>query len=99
MLEGEQRSQYRASVARTNYLAQDRCDIQFVVTELPRGGAKPTLGNQQGATRLGRYLIGKTRYLVTFERQGRNPENNTRSDTVYAGCLEKKHGNQRVEGS
>ena len=30
LLEGEQRSQYRGMVARANYLAQARCDIQFL---------------------------------------------------------------------
>ena len=36
---------YRALVARANYLAQDRSDIQFSVKELARSMSSPTRGS------------------------------------------------------
>ena len=84
---GGQKSRYRGIVARANYLAPDRRAIQYSVKELLRGMANPTVGDQQGAKRLGRYLIGKTRYVAEFERQGRNQAINNISGTDYAACL------------
>jgi hypothetical protein len=86
-LVGKQRSQYRGMVARANYLAQDRCDIQFAVKVLSRGMAKPTTGNWQALKRLGRYLLERTRCVLVFARQGTVQEICTQSDTHYAGCL------------
>jgi hypothetical protein len=74
-------------VARGNYLAQDRCDIQYAVKELSRGMQNPTKGHVRALQRLGRYLIGRTRYVVTFRRQANNIALHTRVDTDRVGCL------------
>ena len=47
---------YQALVARANYLAQDRSDIQFSVKELARSMSSPTRGSWQGLLKLGKYL-------------------------------------------
>ena len=60
---------YRASVARGNYLAQDRTDIQFAVKELSRSMSAPTEGDWMSLKRLGRYLVDKTRVKVQFRYQ------------------------------
>jgi hypothetical protein len=44
-LDSREASQHRASVARANYLCQDRSDIQFAVKELCRTMSEPTVGN------------------------------------------------------
>ena len=41
-LESDRATMYRALVARGNYLAQDRPEIQFAVKELCRSMSKPT---------------------------------------------------------
>ena len=56
LLEGKQPIGYRALVARANYLAQNRVDIQYVVKELSRGMAKLTKGDYKKMKRLGRHL-------------------------------------------
>jgi len=84
-LEGAERTWYRGIVARGNYLAQDRCDIQYAEKELSRGMQNPTKRHVRTLKRLGRYL--KTRYVVTFRRQGRNIALHTHVDTDHAGCL------------
>ena len=74
-LSGGQRMPYRGLVARANYLAQDRCDIQFGVKDVP------TVGAWKAMKRLGRYLLERARCVVTFARQGRKRGINTHSDT------------------
>ena len=87
-LNEELRRAYRGLVARANYLAQDRADIQFAVKELSRGMSKPTEGNWKALKRLGRYLLGRTRCVILYMRQGRgNKGIFTQSDTDYAGCI------------
>ena len=43
---------YQALVARANYLAQDRSDIQFSVKELARSMSSPTRGSWKGLLNL-----------------------------------------------
>ena len=69
-LDKQEARRYRGIVARGNYLAQDRLDIQFTVKELSRGMAKPTRGDMRKARRLGRYLIGKPRVVTSYLWQG-----------------------------
>merc|ERR1711911_187427 len=77
---------YRASVARGNYLAQDRTDIQFAVKELSRSMSAPTEGDWMSLKRLGRYLVGKTRVKVQFRYQEEVKKVQVWVDTDYAGC-------------
>ena len=51
----EDASQYRAVVARLNYLAADRPDIAFAVKEFARSMSAPTQGSRDRLKRLGRY--------------------------------------------
>ena len=74
-------------MARGNYLAQDRCDIQYAGKELSREMQSPTKGHVRALKRLGRYLIGKTKYVVVFRRQGKKVALHTHVDTDHAGCL------------
>ena len=66
-------SMCRALVARANYLSQDRSDIQFAVKELSRTMSKPTVGDLKKLKRLGRYLITRTRSVVSYNYQA-NPK-------------------------
>ena len=79
-------SKYRAIVARANYLAQDRTDIQFAVKELSRGMSNPTARDLRRAKRLGRYLIGKPRVVNKYNYQSYVQNVCVWSDTDYAGC-------------
>merc|ERR1711873_57450 len=50
-------TEYRAIVARANYLAQDRSDIQYAVKELCRNMSCPPRGDWKTLKRLSRYLL------------------------------------------
>ena len=56
--------QYRANVARCNYMCQDRSDVQFQVKELCRSMSDPTEADWLMLKRLARYIIGRTRVVV-----------------------------------
>ena len=62
----EQHAEYRALVARANYLASDRVDIQYAVKELCRGMSAPTVGHKKMLKRLARYLVGAPRLISEF---------------------------------
>ena len=86
-LEGEEATQYRARVARANYLGQDRGDIAFAVKELSRRMSRPTEADWEAFKRLGRYLVDKRRYVVKFGYQEEVRHLEAWSDTDWAGCL------------
>ena len=86
-LEGEKSTMYRSLVARGNSLSQDRTDIQFAVKELSWDMSKPSERSWEGLKRLGRYLLGKERYVVKFEYQEWEGKLSVWTDTDYAGCL------------
>ena len=54
---------YRAISARSNYLAQDRPDIQFAVKEICRAMSNPTEWDKRKIKRLIRYLRGRQRLI------------------------------------
>ena len=85
-LEGEEASQYRAIVARLNYLAADRPDIAFAVKELARNMSAPTQGSRDRLKRLGRYLVHKPRAVVDFEWQDVPTRLRAFTDADWAGC-------------
>ena len=62
-------TRFCALVARANYLAMDRCDIQFAVKELSRRMSAPTDSDWCALKRLGRYLVGKPRAVCHFKWQ------------------------------
>ena len=82
----EEASQYRALVARCNYLGPDRPDIAYSVKELARGMAEPTRGNLLQLKRLGRYLKGRPRMQQLFRWQEMPKMLTTYTDAAWAGC-------------
>ena len=78
--------EYRAAAARANYLAQDRCDIQFAAKEVCRGMSAPTKGNFKALRRLARYLIAVPRVVWDFAWQVRPQSLYAFSDSDWAGC-------------
>ena len=86
-LNPSQATQFRAMVARANYLAQDRPDIQFATKELCREMSKPRERSWNSLKRLGRYLQANPRYVQEFKRQGKQTHITAWVDTDYAGCL------------
>jgi hypothetical protein len=86
-LGGKEASQYRAIVARANYLCQDRSDIQFAVKELCRAMSEPSQANWVALKRLGRYLVDKTRMTILFGYQEAVKELTIWTDTDFAGCV------------
>jgi hypothetical protein len=89
-LDSKEASQYRAMVARANYLSQDRSDIQFSVKELCRAMLEPTVGNWMALKRLGRYLVGRSRMTISFEYQDKVSQMAVWTDTDFAGCVRTK---------
>ena len=77
---------YRELAARANYLAQDRCDIQYAVKELCRGMCTPTKGDVKKLRRLGRYLITTPRTVVRYNWQSEQDSLYSFSDSDFAGC-------------
>ena len=68
-LTSEEARRYRGMVARANYLGQDRSDIQYSVKELSRNMSSPSKADWEKLRRLARYLVDKTRIVVTHQYQ------------------------------
>ena len=64
-LEPRKHRPYRAAVARANYLAADRPELQYSAKEVCRWMSKPTELSVQSLKRLGRFIEGHKR-LVYF---------------------------------
>ena len=62
-------TQYRANVARGNFMSQDRSDIQYAVKELSRGMAAPTRRELRKLKRLARDLSGAQRVKLMSKLQ------------------------------
>jgi len=77
---------YQALVARANYLAQDRSDIQYAVKELARSMSCPTRGSWRALVKLGKYLKTHTRCSYLYKYQDLPKELTIWTDTDYAGC-------------
>ena len=73
-------------MARANYLAQDRSDIQFSVKELARSMSSPTRGSWKGLLKLGKYLKNHYRSGYCYPYQDNPNELTVWTDTDYAGC-------------
>ena len=76
---------YRAVVARANYLAADRPELQFSAKEVCRWMASPTELVLSGLKRLGRYVVGHKRLVYHYPWQTVDRVD-TYSDTDWAGC-------------
>ena len=68
-LSGAEAIKFRAIVARLNYLAADRPDIQYATKEVSKRMASPRVPDWQLLKRLGRYLAGHPRAVQLLERQ------------------------------
>ena len=81
-------SQYRAIIARRNYITPDRPDLAFTVKELARRMAKPTKGDWLKLKRLGRYLVDKPRMQQVYQWQASQHVLRVHTDVDWAGCSE-----------
>ena len=77
---------FRGVVARANYLAADRPEIQFSSKEICRWMASPTEHGVAALKRLGRFLEGHRRVIFSYPFQSAD-KIDTYSDTDWAGCL------------
>ena len=82
----EDEIRFRATVARLNYLAQDRSDIQFTVKELCRFMSKPTQEQLTKLKRVGRYLKMYPTVAIHYDYQKKPEELNVWTDSDHAGC-------------
>ena len=81
----DEHSVFRALAARSNYLAQDRIDLQFAAKEICRFMSSPTVASQGALKRLGRFIIGHKRAVYKYPFQ-RADHIDVYSDTDWSGC-------------
>ena len=80
-------SWYRAMVARANYLAQDRMDLQYSTKELSRRMAKPQWEDVKKLKRLVRYLVGAEKVVQVFSEMEAMPSCiDVFGDSDWAAC-------------
>lgn len=72
-LSGVEATHYRALVGRDLDVSQDCTDIQYVVAQLSRSMSSPTNGDWRHLKRLARYLGDKTRFVLRYGYQSREP--------------------------
>ena len=92
-LSPEQASGYRGLAARSNFLAQDRADIQYAFNEISRWMATPRRGDWEGLRRMVRYLLGRPRATIFYQWQTMPKELTAYSDTDWAGCKSSRRSN------
>jgi hypothetical protein len=85
-LEASKCTPYRAVVARANYLASDRPELQFAGKEVCRWMSAPTDLSLVALKRLGRFLKDRPRLVYFYPWQDVDRVD-TYSDTDWAGCL------------
>ena len=85
-LGAEEARKFRAVTARLNYLAVDRIDIQYAVKEAARRMSKPLSTDWKAVLKIGRYLAGKPRLIMTFPWQQSVSVVTTYTDSDWAGC-------------
>ena len=90
-LEMQEASRVRGLIARANYLAQDRMDLQFTTKELSRWMSRPRKGEVVKLKRLARYLVGAEKVIWRFpftEEECRSID--VYADSNWAACLESR---------
>ena len=85
-LDAEHTTMYRALVARANYMAQDRAELQFPVKELCRYMSAPDADAWARLKRLVKYLVGRPRAVMKFCWQTLPEVLDVYSDANWAGC-------------
>ena len=88
LLEHEYAHKFRRIIARANFLAQDRMDIQYSVKEAARGMAKPRQSHWDKLLRLAKYLKGHMRYVAKYAKQSGAYSINMYGDSDFAGNIE-----------
>ena len=87
-LGGEDARWVRGLIARANYLAQDRLDIQFTAKELSRTMSRPRVGDLAKLKRLARYLVGAAEVVWRFPFTENEPKMiNVYADSNWAACV------------
>ena len=77
---------YQASVARANYIAQDRSDTQHAKEELARSMSCSARGLRGALVEAGKYLQTHGRLFYFYECHELPKELAIWTDTDYAGC-------------
>ena len=85
LLDEASATRFRAVAARTNYLAQDRTDLQFAAKNLSRRMARPTTLDWESAKKLARYLKLKPRAVQTFRFEEEDGQIRGYADSDWAG--------------
>lgn len=83
-------TRYRSLVARANYLAHDRADIQFACKELSSRMSQPTKADWESLKRFGRYLKGAPRVIHDMLFQAAIDHDVVYSDANWAGDQESR---------
>ena len=86
-LTGASPTLYRGLTARGVYLSQDRSDIATAVKDLARCMSNPAERDMGALKKLGRYLIGRQRYIVKYNWQEEG-DPNVWTDSDWAGNKE-----------
>jgi hypothetical protein len=85
LLSSTRASQYRAVVARLNYLAADRMDLQYSTKNLSRQMANPTEADWEQVKRTARYLKHRPRAVQKFNFEAPSSELSGFADSDWAG--------------
>ena len=79
-------TKFRAVVARLNYMAADRADIQYAVKEAARHMSSPRVVDWHALKRIGLYLKGRPRLVMRYRWQQGVSTAVTYTDSDWAGC-------------
>ena len=77
---------FRGSVARLNYLAQDRPDLSLASCVLSTKMGNPMVGDEVGMKRVLRYLQGHPRLIIHYGWQTCPDQLNLYTDSDWASC-------------
>ena len=86
LLEGNIVTEFRGLVARINFLAQDRGDLQYASKECSRKMSAPRQKDWEAVKRIARYLVGCPRVVTRYQWQDMPNHIACYSDSNWAGC-------------
>ena len=78
-------TRYRQLIARCNFVAQDRPDVQYAVKEAAKGMSSPKKLDWEKLVRIGQYLAGRPRYVLRYVAQKDVCSINAFGDSDFAG--------------
>lgn len=85
-LDSSEATQYRAAVARMNFLGQDSPDLQFPAKELSKDMSRPTVGSWKRLKKAVRFLVGRRRVVWNFPWQEEVGVVQVFADSDWGGC-------------